>query len=179
MPVSHRTEGVLSGESFISRKDAHSFLMSSNSVSWNRDALKRHLMRGLILTLIFSVREIGLWSLIIIGLIVFSFTCWVSELLIRLFVELILLHQFYKKYDEGGVGLFSGCGFFHSPVVIESNVIHILSYYSCRVPVSYVRGSVSMVYFGIYNNIEISSNNDVFLCGLMFVIKHWRLTWYS
>ena len=84
LPVSHMTDGVDFGESFISRKDVHSFLMRlSNSGSLRRDVLKRHLVLGLYGVVLFHVNVTGAWSLMIMGWIFDSEILDIIELLVR------------------------------------------------------------------------------------------------
>ncbi len=83
-PVSHRSDGEISGESFISKKDAHSLLINGvKSGSCNSDVLKRHLVGDLMLRLSFIDKETGARSLIMMGCILFSWICWVNDLLTR------------------------------------------------------------------------------------------------
>ena len=68
LPVSHKSDGEISGESFISRKSAHSFfIIEIKSGSSNRDVLKRHLVGDLTCSWMVNERETGAWSLIVIG----------------------------------------------------------------------------------------------------------------
>ncbi len=68
LPVSHKSVGHGFGESFISRKDAHSLLMRSlNSGSFRRDMLKRHLVTGLCGLGGFHLNDTGAWSLMMMG----------------------------------------------------------------------------------------------------------------
>ena len=68
LPVSHRSVGDGFGESFISRKAAHSLLMRLlNSKSFRRDVLKRHLVTGLYGLGGFHLNDTGPWSLMIMG----------------------------------------------------------------------------------------------------------------
>ena len=83
-PVSQSSDGVTSGESFISRKDAHSSLMNlSNSGSSSKEVLKRHLLVGLLELFKFQMRVTGVWSLIVKGCIWMSEICEIIELLAR------------------------------------------------------------------------------------------------
>ena len=76
LPVSQIIDVEISGESFTSRKDAHSLLIRAVKLgSSNSDVLKRHLVEGLFCTGMAKDNEMGAWSLMIIGWIVFSEIC--------------------------------------------------------------------------------------------------------
>lgn len=60
LPVSHKSDGEVSGESFISRKNAHSFLIKlSKSESRSKEILKCHLLGGLIQDWACNVIDMG------------------------------------------------------------------------------------------------------------------------
>ena len=60
LPVSHNSDGTISGESLISRKDDHSLLIIElKSGSSMCDVLNRHLVGGLICAWVFIDRETG------------------------------------------------------------------------------------------------------------------------
>ena len=68
LAVSQSKVDDISGESFVSIKNVHSLLKKVlKSGSSNKEVLKRHLGEGGVGWLIFSIRETGAWSLIIIG----------------------------------------------------------------------------------------------------------------
>lgn len=84
LPDSQSVDGEISGESFISRKDAH-FLFIRVVKLWSsmREVLKRHLVEVFFCAGLFNVKDTAAWSLIIIEWIVFSDICWIKELLIK------------------------------------------------------------------------------------------------
>ena len=60
LPVSHNSDGEISGESFISRKNAHSvFINATKSGSSKCDVSKCHLVEGLVCAWVFIDWEIG------------------------------------------------------------------------------------------------------------------------
>ncbi len=92
LPVSQRIDGDDFGESFISRKDAHSLLIRlSNSGSLRRDVLKRHMVMGLYGRTVFHVNVTGLWSLINMG--------WIIEYKIFDIIELLVRKKSIREYD--------------------------------------------------------------------------------
>lgn len=76
LPDSQSVDGEISGESFISRKDAHSLLIRVVKLgSSSRELLKLHLVEIFFCAGMFNVKDTGAWSLIIIEWIVFSNIC--------------------------------------------------------------------------------------------------------
>lgn len=67
LPVSQRVDGEISGESFISRKDARSlFIRVVKLGSSRREVLKRHLVEVFFCAGMSNVKDTGAWSLMII-----------------------------------------------------------------------------------------------------------------
>lgn len=144
------------GESFISRKKAHSFFLRlSNSESLKSDVLKCHLWLGLWEVLLFLVNVAGAWSLMIISWIFDSEIWGIIELLER---KKLIREDDWWAGEKKEYCFVDGCCWCQISLRLKSFMNCLVMSVDCK-SACYRCGSASF-FFWVCDCIEITSYYD-------------------